>query len=115
LIQARSLSASAHHAGCGSGSPWGAPGGTLPGGRLGRERPVSLDAIHVFDAVPPAALPEQLVAEAQRSVSQNHLEDLVYGPVGQAVGLLDEVRPAREIVSGMVREAEEALVGLGNR
>jgi serine phosphatase RsbU (regulator of sigma subunit) len=43
-----------------------ATGGTLPVGRLGRERPVSLDAIHVFDAVPPAVLPEQLVAEAQR-------------------------------------------------
>jgi serine phosphatase RsbU (regulator of sigma subunit) len=38
----------------------------LPTGRLGRERPVSLDAIQVFDVVPPAALPEQLVAEAQR-------------------------------------------------
>jgi serine phosphatase RsbU (regulator of sigma subunit) len=38
----------------------------LPTGRLGRERPVSLDAIQVFDAVPPAALPDQLVAEAQR-------------------------------------------------
>jgi serine phosphatase RsbU (regulator of sigma subunit) len=43
-----------------------APGGTLPVGRLGRDRPVSLDAIHVFDVVPPAVLPEQLVAEAQR-------------------------------------------------
>jgi len=42
------------------------PGGALPPGRLGRERPVSLDAIHVFDVVPPALLPEQLVAEAQR-------------------------------------------------
>jgi serine phosphatase RsbU (regulator of sigma subunit) len=41
-------------------------GGTLPVGRLGRDRPVSLDAIHVFDVVPPAVLPEQLVAEAQR-------------------------------------------------
>jgi serine phosphatase RsbU (regulator of sigma subunit) len=40
--------------------------GALPTGRLGRERPVSLDAIQVFDAVPPAVLPEQLVAEAQR-------------------------------------------------
>jgi serine phosphatase RsbU (regulator of sigma subunit) len=39
---------------------------SLPTGRLGRERPVSLDAIQVFDAVPPAALPDQLVAEAQR-------------------------------------------------
>jgi serine phosphatase RsbU (regulator of sigma subunit) len=38
----------------------------LPTGRLGRERAVSLDAIQVFDAVPPAALPDQLVAEAQR-------------------------------------------------
>ena len=43
-----------------------ATGGTLPVGRLGRERPVSLDAIHVFDVVPPAVLPQQLVAEAQR-------------------------------------------------
>ncbi len=38
----------------------------LPPGRLGRRRPLSLDAIHVFDVVPPALLPEQLVAEAQR-------------------------------------------------
>jgi serine phosphatase RsbU (regulator of sigma subunit) len=38
----------------------------LPTGRLGRERPTSLDAIQVFDVVPPAVLPEQLVAEAQR-------------------------------------------------
>jgi AcrR family transcriptional regulator len=40
--------------------------GALPTGRFGRERPVSLDAIRVFDVVPPAALAEQLVAEAQR-------------------------------------------------
>jgi serine phosphatase RsbU (regulator of sigma subunit) len=38
----------------------------LPTGRLGRGRPVSLDAIQVFDVVPPPVLPEQLVAEAQR-------------------------------------------------
>jgi serine phosphatase RsbU (regulator of sigma subunit) len=38
----------------------------LPVGRLGRQRPLALDAIHVFDVVPPALLPEQLVAEAQR-------------------------------------------------
>jgi serine phosphatase RsbU (regulator of sigma subunit) len=38
----------------------------MPTGRLGRGRPVSLDAIQVFDVVPPALLPEQLVAEAQR-------------------------------------------------
>ena len=38
----------------------------MPAGRLGRGRPVVLDAIHVFDVVPPAVLPEQLVAEAER-------------------------------------------------
>lgn len=38
----------------------------LPPGRLGRERPVPLDPIHVLDAVAPPLLPEQLVAEAQR-------------------------------------------------
>lgn len=38
----------------------------LPAGRLGRRPPLVLDAIHVFDVVPPALLPEQLVAEAAR-------------------------------------------------
>jgi serine phosphatase RsbU (regulator of sigma subunit) len=42
------------------------PRDPLPAGRLGRQRPLALDAIHVFDVVPPALLPEQLVAEAQR-------------------------------------------------
>jgi serine phosphatase RsbU (regulator of sigma subunit) len=42
------------------------PEDPLPAGRLGRSRPVALDAIHVFDAVPPALLPGQLVAEAER-------------------------------------------------
>lgn len=37
-----------------------------PAGRLGRKRPLALDAIHVFDAVPPCQLPGQLVAEAER-------------------------------------------------
>jgi serine phosphatase RsbU (regulator of sigma subunit) len=39
---------------------------SLPPGHLGRERPVSLEGIHVFDVVAPPVLPEQLVAEAQR-------------------------------------------------
>jgi serine phosphatase RsbU (regulator of sigma subunit) len=42
------------------------PDGLLPPGRLGRERPISLEAIRVFDAVAPPVLPEQLVAEAER-------------------------------------------------
>jgi len=39
---------------------------TMPPGRLGRDRPVSVEGIHVFDVVSPPMLPEQLVAEAQR-------------------------------------------------
>jgi serine phosphatase RsbU (regulator of sigma subunit) len=38
----------------------------LPPGQLGRETPVTLDAIRVFDLVAPRVLPEQLVAEAER-------------------------------------------------
>jgi serine phosphatase RsbU (regulator of sigma subunit) len=38
----------------------------LPAGRLGRESPVLLEGIHVFDVVAPPVLAEQLVAEAQR-------------------------------------------------
>ncbi len=37
-----------------------------PPGRLGRERPVPLEAINVLDTVAPFVLPDQLVAEAQR-------------------------------------------------
>ena len=61
----------------------------------------------------PSALPMPLqgllVGDALRSVSQHRIEPLVYGPVGQAVGLLDEIRPAREIVADMVREAEQVI------
>ena len=40
--------------------------GVRPAGQLGREGPVSLDAIEVLDSVPPHLVAEQLVAEAQR-------------------------------------------------
>ncbi len=61
----------------------------------------------------PGALPMPLqgllVGDALRSVSQHHIDDLVYGPVGQAVGLIDEILPAADIVARMVREAEEVI------
>jgi nitronate monooxygenase len=61
----------------------------------------------------PAALPMPyqglLVGDAQRSISENRIEDLIYGPVGQAVGLIDQIRPARDIVADMVREAETII------
>ena len=40
--------------------------GVRPAGQLGREGPVSMDAIEVLDSVPPHLVAEQLVAEAQR-------------------------------------------------
>ena len=40
--------------------------GVRPAGQLGRDGPVSLDAIQVLDSVPPHLVAEQLVAEAQR-------------------------------------------------
>jgi serine phosphatase RsbU (regulator of sigma subunit) len=40
--------------------------GVRPPGQLGREGPLSLDAIQVLDSVPPHLVAEQLVAEAQR-------------------------------------------------
>ena len=35
--------------------------------------------------------------------------DYTTGPVGQAVGLIDQIRPARDIVADMVREAEAVI------
>ncbi len=40
--------------------------GVRPPGQLGREGPLSLDAIEVLDSVPPHLVADQLVAEAQR-------------------------------------------------
>ena len=37
-----------------------------PAGRLGRVEPLSLEALHVLDEIPPNLVPEQLVAEARR-------------------------------------------------
>lgn len=38
----------------------------IPPGQLGRHRPMAFEAIHAFDVVTTCALPEQLVAEAQK-------------------------------------------------
>jgi serine phosphatase RsbU (regulator of sigma subunit) len=54
-------------------SPAPAPSGRLttlpyqPPGRLGRERPLSLEVTHVLDEVPPHLIADQLVAEARRA------------------------------------------------
>jgi len=45
-----------------------APGAEVrPAGRLGRQEPLALEALHVLDEVPPHLVPDQLVAEARRT------------------------------------------------
>ena len=72
----------------------------------------------------PGALPMPyqglLVGDALRAVSQNRLEDLVYGPVGQGIGLLDEIRPD-ELEDGIppyyrpAKDSEEYQYMMGRR
>ncbi|HEY2656192.1 MAG TPA: helix-turn-helix domain-containing protein [Solirubrobacteraceae bacterium] len=52
--------------GSAAGADTAQPDGVRPAGQLGREGPLSLDAIEVLDPVPPHLVAEQLVAEAQR-------------------------------------------------
>ena len=52
--------------GSAAGAATAQPDGVRPAGQLGREGPLSLDAIEVLDSVPPHLVAEQLVAEAQR-------------------------------------------------
>jgi serine phosphatase RsbU (regulator of sigma subunit) len=52
--------------GGGAGADSGQVDGVRPAGQLGREGPLSLDALEVLDSVPPHLVAEQLVAEAQR-------------------------------------------------
>src|SRR3954449_5357211 len=42
------------------------PAELLPAGRLGRDAPLPLEALHVLDEIPPHLVAEQLVAEARR-------------------------------------------------
>jgi len=44
-----------------------ASGQLRPAGQLGRDEPLALEALHVLDEVPPHLVPDQLVAEAQRT------------------------------------------------
>jgi AcrR family transcriptional regulator len=50
-----------------AGANAGQVDGVRPAGQLGREAPLSVDAIQVLDSVPPHLVAEQLVAEGQRT------------------------------------------------
>jgi NAD(P)H-dependent flavin oxidoreductase YrpB (nitropropane dioxygenase family) len=63
------------------------------------------------DAPDPLPMPLQnlLVSEAHERLMRSGQADLVPMPVGQIVGRMNEVRPVAEVISALLREADEAL------
>jgi NAD(P)H-dependent flavin oxidoreductase YrpB (nitropropane dioxygenase family) len=61
----------------------------------------------------PMPLQWMLTAEAQHRIFRYQPRELVGMPVGQIVGRMREVRPAREVLYDMVRECAETLERLG--
>jgi NAD(P)H-dependent flavin oxidoreductase YrpB (nitropropane dioxygenase family) len=53
-----------------------------------------------------------LTAEAQRRIYQSGHPELSGMPVGQVVGMLDEVRPVSAVMSRLVSELEDAVAAL---
>jgi len=60
------------------------------------------------------AMPLQymLTAEAQRRIAKSEIKELVGIPVGQIVGTMDRVRPAKDVIYDMVEEFVEVTEGL---
>jgi NAD(P)H-dependent flavin oxidoreductase YrpB (nitropropane dioxygenase family) len=67
------------------------------------------------DAPEPLPMPLQnlLVSEAHQRLMRSGQPDVVPMPVGQIVGRMTEVRPVAEVMSALLREADEALTRLG--
>jgi NAD(P)H-dependent flavin oxidoreductase YrpB (nitropropane dioxygenase family) len=57
----------------------------------------------------PMPLQNLLVSEAHQRLMQSGQPDVVPMPAGQIVGRLNEVRPVAEVMSALLREADEAL------
>jgi len=64
----------------------------------------------------PLGMPLQniLTAEANARIARSHRKDLVFAPVGQIVGSMNEVHTVREVVFGMVEEYIETVERLGS-
>jgi NAD(P)H-dependent flavin oxidoreductase YrpB (nitropropane dioxygenase family) len=60
----------------------------------------------------PMPLQYLLTAEAQRRIYQSGHPELSGMPVGQVVGMLDEVRPVSAVMSRLVSELEDAVAAL---
>jgi NAD(P)H-dependent flavin oxidoreductase YrpB (nitropropane dioxygenase family) len=67
-------------------------------------------------APPPLPMPLQnlLVSEAHQRLMRSGQPDVVPMPVGQIVGRMNEVRPVAELMSDLLREADETLARLGS-
>lgn len=61
----------------------------------------------------PAPLQNVLVSEANARINRSHRRDLAYGPVGQIVGRMNQVRPVRDVMSSLIEEYIEAAERLG--
>lgn len=61
----------------------------------------------------PMPLQNLLVSEAHQRLMRSGQPDLVPMPVGQIVGRMNEVRPVAEVMSDLLREADETLARLG--
>ena len=58
----------------------------------------------------PLGMPLQniLTAEANARISRAHRKDLVFAPIGQIVGSMNEVKPVRDVMFRLVEEYIEA-------
>ena len=66
------------------------------------------------DAPQPLPMPLQsmLIADVQRSIRQNKIEEFMTSPAGQGVGMIKEYKPAAQILFDMVSEAQEVFEDL---
>ena len=61
----------------------------------------------------PMPLQYLLTAEAQERIRRAGAEELLGTPIGQVIGLIDEIRPVADVVEGIVREFGETVARLG--
>ena len=62
-------------------------------------------------ADPRDAAPADAVAKNVQAIGDHHVEDFMNVAVGQGVGLIDEIRPTRQVIEDMVDEARAVLEG----
>jgi len=57
----------------------------------------------------PMPLQGMLVGEILRSINDWHVDDWITTPAGQVVGLIDQIKPARQVVFDIVEEARDTF------